>query len=174
LLDHPPRESERRSWVWVFICIGLIYATIPLARLLVGMVDEQFGREIFLYACLLLFTLGGAFGLRNLRHRQLPTGAYLCLIGVLFIFAVTIYQLRAIPEEALHVAQYALLAGLVYRAFAHRVRDHTIFPLALLLTSMVGMVDEYFQWVVPSRYFDLTDIGLNAFAGLIAMIGLAA
>ena len=53
------------------------------------------------------------------------------------------------------------------------MRDYTIYPLAILLTAMVGMVDEYIQWVVPSRYYDLSDIKINVFAGLLAQVGLA-
>lgn len=174
MLDRPPTESARRSWAWVILCIGLIYATIPLARWLVETVNERIGREIFLYSCLLLFGLGGFYAWRNLRHRQLPRSAYLWLIAVLVVIAVTIFRLRAIPEEALHLVQYALLGVLVYRALSHRIRNYTIYPLSLLLTAMVGMVDEYIQWVVPSRHFDLRDIAINAFAGLLAQVGLVA
>lgn len=156
------------------LCIGLIYATIPLARMMVKSVDEKFGRDILLYACVLLVVLGGVMCWRNLRHRQLQRGAYLWLIAVLAVFVVTLYRLRGIPEEALHVAQYALLGVLAYRALCHRVRDYSIYPLGLMLTSMVGMVDEYIQWMVPSRYFDLRDIAINSFSGLLAQLALAA
>jgi hypothetical protein len=152
----------------------VIYATIPLARAVVEILDQQFGREIIWHACLLLFVLGGGIAWHGLRHRRLPRDAYLWQILVLGIFAVTIYRLRGIPEEALHVSEYALLGVLVYRAFSHRLRDYTIYPLGVLLTAMVGIVDEYIQWVVPERYFDLTDIRINFFAGLLAQVGLVA
>ena len=118
--------------------------------------------------------LGAIAAWRNLRRRELTPSAYWCLLAVVCVFAFTLYQLRSIPEEALHVAQYALLGVLVYRALSHRVRDYSIYPLGLLFTSMVGMVDEYIQWMVPSRYFDLRDIGINSFSGLLAQLGLVA
>ena len=173
MLDSVPQESEWRSWTWVLLCIGLIYATIPLARMLVESIDEQFGRDFFLYACVVLAALVGNACWRNLRLRQLSWSAHLWLLAVLGVFAFALYQLRSIPEEALHLAQYALLGVLAYRALSHGVHDYSIYPLGFLLTSMVGMVDEYIQWTVPSRYFDLRDIAINAFSGLLAQVGLA-
>ena len=172
MLDSPPCEPEWRSWVWVCLAVGVIYATIPLTRALVEMVDRQLGREVFLYLCLALFAVGGSSAWRNMRQRHLPRAAYLSLLAVMAVFTITIYRLREIPEEALHLVQYGLLAILGYRALVHRVRDYTIYPLALLLTAVVGMVDEYIQWVVPSRYYDLSDIKINVFAGLLAQVGL--
>ena len=173
MLDSPPGEPRWRSWTWVVLWILVIYATIPLARRLVASVDNQFGREVFLYLCLLPFAYVGFVAWRSLRSRQPSRSAYLCLLSVLLAFAFGIYQLRDIPEEALHVVQYALLSLLFYRALSHRLRDYTIFPLAVIATGMVGIVDEYVQWVVPDRYYDVADIRINFFAGLLCQVGLA-
>ncbi len=174
MLDNPPRESELRSWTWVALGVVVIYATIPVARGLREVVDRSLGREIFIYGCLLVLLVCAVFAWRNLRHRSLGRGAAVSLALVLILFAGTIYYLRAIPEEALHVALYGVLGLLVYRALTHRVRDYSIYALGALLTGIVGMIDEYIQWVVPSRYFDIDDIELNFFAGLLAQVGLAA
>ena len=173
MFDKPPTEAQWQSWAWVVLWIGVIYATIPLARGLVEIVDRQLGREVFLYLCLVPAVLAGIAAWRSLRQRQLATGAYLCLAAVVLAFAVGIYLLRDIPEEALHLVQYALLGLLFYRALTHRLRDYSIYPLAVLLTAMVGIVDEYIQWVVPTRYYDLADIRINLIAGLLGQVGLA-
>ncbi len=174
MLDNPPRESESRSWTWVVLGVVVIYATIPVARALRELVDRSLGREIFVHLCLLLVAVAAVFAWRSLRRRRLGRGAGLSLVLVLILFAGLIFYLRAIPEEALHVAEYGVLSLLIYRALTHRVRDYSIYPLSALLTGMVGVIDEYVQWVVPSRYFDVDDIELNFVAGLLAQIGLAA
>ena len=137
-----------------------------------SVVNERVGREIFLYLCLALFAVGLVYAWRSLRRRQLPRSAQVCLLLVGGIFAGSIYYLREIPEEALHLVQYALLSLLFYRALTHRVRDYAIFPIAALGTAMVGMLDEYIQWVVPTRYYDLADIRINFFAGVLAQVGI--
>jgi len=173
LFDSLPRESELRSWTWVGLGIAVIYTTIPLARALQRLVNEYFGRELFLYVCLLALAIGARLAWRSLRQRRMQRSAYWWL-GLVFSLLVTIvYKLRAIPEEALHVVQYSALGVLIYRAFAHRAHDYTIYPLAALATGVVGVVDEYIQWVVPARYFDTRDIYINFFSGVLAQAGIA-
>jgi len=173
LLDSPPRESESRSWTWVGLGIAVIYATIPLARALQRLVSEHFGREFFLYVCLLALAIGARLTWRSLRHRRMQRSAYWWLGLVFCVLGMIVFQLRKIPEEALHVVQYSALGVLIYRALAHRAHDYTIFPLAALATGIVGVVDEYIQWVVPARYFDTRDIYINFFSGVLAQVGIA-
>lgn len=173
MLDSAPAESELRSWIWVGLAVLVIFATIPLARELRDAVDATVGREVFLYLGLVLAAAVALVAFSSLRRRALPPDAYYALGLVLLALVAMIYRLRDIPEEALHVAEYALLGLLVYRALTHRIRDYSIYPVACLLVAMIGVVDEYIQWVVPSRYYDLRDILVNAAAGALSQIGVA-
>jgi hypothetical protein len=83
---------------------------------------------------------------------------------------VYIYQLRDIPEEAIHVAEYGVIGILVYRALSHRTRDFSIYIMAALIVGMIGVLDEYIQWIAPSRVFDLRDIRTNFVAGSLGQI----
>lgn len=173
MLDSAPKESEPRSWAYVGLGVLVIYATIPLARGLRDAVDASVGREFFLYPVLLLAAGFALLAFINLRRRALPPDAFYALGLVVLALLALIYRLRDIPEEALHVAEYALLGLLVYRALVHRIRDYSIYPVACLVVGMIGIVDEYIQWVVPSRYYDVGDILVNAGAGALAQIGIA-
>ena len=173
MLDNPPAESEFRSWTYVVAAALLIYATIPLARTLRDLIDTAIGREFFLYLGLVLALGVAVVAFANLRRRGMPPGAYAVLGLVLLLLATMIYRLREIPEEAMHVAEYALLGLLVYRALVHRVRDSSVYLLAALVVGMIGTLDEYIQWVVPSRFYELRDIMINFSSGLLAQVAIA-
>ena len=172
MLDAPPREPEKQSWIYVAIGVLVIYCTIPVARTLRETIDAQVGREVFLYLTALLAVIGGIIAYKNLRQRKLPLGAYLWLFGILALFGFSIYQLRAIPEEAIHLAEYGVLSLLVYRALTQRMHDYGIYVAVTLIVGIIGMLDEYIQWVVPTRLFDLRDIYTNLVAGGLAQIAI--
>jgi hypothetical protein len=124
----------------------IIYCTIPVARAFRELIAEQIGLEFFLYLTAILTAIAGAVAFINLRKRKLPTNAYLWLFGIVAAFMGYIYQLRDIPEEAIHVAEYGVIGILVYRALSHRTRDFSIYIMAALIVGMIGVLDEYIQW----------------------------
>lgn len=172
MLDAPPQESEKRSWLYVAGGILLIYLTIPIARALRETVDSQIGREAFLYLAAILGLFVAWAAIKNLSRRHQPASAYVCLFGVFAFLGWKLYELRGIPEEALHLAEYGLLSVLVYRALVHRIRDYSIYFAATIVVAVVGIVDEYIQWLVPSRYFDWRDITTNFLAGSMAQLAI--
>ncbi len=174
MLDAPPAESRTKSWIWVALAVLIVFSTIPLASALREAVDASVGRDLFLYLVAVLVLIGAVYAFGNLRRRALPRGAYFWLFLVFVLFGIAIYRLRDIPEEAVHVAEYGLLGLLVYRALAHDLRDYAIYPAAAIIVGIIGTVDEYIQWVVPSRYFDLRDILTNFVAGCLAQVAIFA
>lgn len=174
MLDAPPKESEALSWIYVVAGALIVYCTIPVARTLREVVRENIGLKYFLYVTVVLVILAGFVAFRNLHKRGLPLSAKFSLITIVAVFIIYIYELRDIPEEAIHVAEYGILGLLVYRAFTHRIRDFSIYIVATLLVGMIGIADEYIQWLIPSRYFDLRDIRTNFIAGALAQLAIVA
>lgn len=173
MLDAPPSEPEWRSWLYVAVWSLVIFFTIPFARAFREAVADRIGLEFFVYATVLIALVGGAVAFANLRKRHLPTSAYVWLFGVTATFITYAYYLRDIPEEAIHVAEYGALGFLVFRALVHRIHDYSIYVVATLVVGIIGMVDEYIQWAVPSRFFDLRDIRTNLVAGALAQVAIA-
>jgi len=174
VLDTAPTEPEWKSWCYVAIGTLAIYCTIPVARALRELVAEQIGLDFFLYLTVALALTAGMLAFRNLRNRELPTNAYIFLFAIIAAFMAYIYQLRDIPEEAIHVAEYGAISILVYRALAHRTRDFSIYIMASLIVGMIGVLDEYIQWIEPSRVFDLRDIRTNFIAGALGQLAIVA
>lgn len=174
MLDTSPKEPEWRSWLYAAIWSLVIFCTIPIARAFQNIIKDHLSREFFLYTTLAGAVAAGALGVTNLRRRTLPLGAYWWLLGTLTTFIGYAYYLRDIPIEAVHVLEYGILGLLVYRALVHRVQDYSVYVMATLIVGLVGVIDEYIQWLIPLRVFDLRDIRTNLLAGGLAQIGLAA
>ena len=174
MLDAPPKEPERRSWLYVILWSLVIFCTIPFARAFRNVVRDSIGIEVFLYATVAGILLLGVAAYSSLRQRRLPFNAYLWLFGIIGAFIGYAYYLRDIPEEAIHVLEYGILGLLVYRALTHRVQDISIYLMATLVVGFIGVLDEYVQWVIPTRVFDLRDIRTNLLAGGLSQVAIAA
>ena len=65
--------------------------------------------------------------------------------------------------ERFHFVQYGIVAILYYRAFVHLGAPASI-VLALLSGTLVGILDEWVQWLVPSRVGVVQDVLLDVIA----------
>jgi len=174
VLDTPPKEPEWRSWLYAAIWSCVIFCTIPFARAFWDIIITHIGHDFFLFATVAGAIAAGILAFTNLRRRSLPLSAYGWLLGILTAFIGYAYYLRNIPVEPIHVLEYGILGLLVYRALVHRIRDYSVYVFAMLIVGLAGVFDEYIQWVIPSRVFDLQDIRTNIIAGGLAQIGIAA
>lgn len=170
MLDSPPKEYEQASWTLVGAGAALIYLTVPVARELRNWIDTEIGSWSFLVFTSGSIAIAMIFAARSLLLRSLPLSAWAFLFVALGIFSFYIYQLKDIPEEAIHIFQYSVLSILVYRALTHRFRDYNIYIAASLVVAMFGILDEYIQWLVPDRVFDLRDIRINFVSGVLTQL----
>ncbi len=84
---RPPAQREWVSWLSVVLWSLLIFATIPLARAIEGVVVGAWGQQAFLYAVLIAIGLaaGATFlQLRRMGPISLLRGAL--LVGVALVF----------------------------------------------------------------------------------------
>ncbi|NOZ69024.1 MAG: VanZ family protein [Deferribacteres bacterium] len=165
------REPDRwclRSWLWVFLCAAAIFATVPVARRIQGFVYNSVGREFFTYAVLSVIIAGLAavlyFLAFRLRVRSISQYAWLFTGAGLYVYFTI--QLRQHPEEAVHFLEYGALAYFLFRALSCRIRDRTIYMTVVLAVLFVGTLDEFIQWLIPKRYWDYRDVGINTLAGV--------
>jgi VanZ family protein len=73
--------------------------------------------------------------------------------------------------RVLHISEYAVLALLTARAmFQHENVTLANLVLVLGLTELYALSDEIHQLFVPGRSFQLMDLGLDLFGGVIGLI----
>jgi len=161
----PPRKALF-AWLWVALCTLSIFLVVPLARTIQKFVSARWGRAFFGYGvlaatavafCILIFILVFRLKVRSASN-------YLWLTAVAALYVHFTLQLWRAPEEAVHFLEYGLLGFFLFRALSLTIRDESIYPTAFLIGSLIGIFDEVLQWMMPGRYWDFRDAGLNALA----------
>lgn len=172
--NPPPRGREARAWLAAGAWLLSIYLAIPLARTVQTTVRDRGGAMLFVWITLLAgAAAAGAVVRAWFRKQWTPTpGQILALVVVFGAFAAGAWSLRANPEEAIHFVQYGGLGLLLFRALGFRLADPSIYVAGALLGTAAGTADELIQWLVPNRYFDYRDVGINALAGVLAQAAL--
>jgi hypothetical protein len=162
------------AWLWVALCTLAIFLVVPLARTIQSFVQDRWGRSLFGY--IVLVVAGGTYLiLIYFLHFRLKTRSpsnYIWLTIIAGFYVYFTLQLWKVPVEAIHFLEYGLLGFLLFRAFRFAIKDKSIYLSAFLFGSLVGIFDEILQWMVPLRYWDIRDVGLNSLSAALFQIAL--
>ena len=152
------------SWLLVFLCASSIFFLVPLARTISNFVKTNWNISLFGYSVLIVVFFVFLLSLYFLWYRLSirAVSQYLWLAAVALVYVFFTLKLWRRPEEAIHFLEYGLLGFLLFKAFRHHIHDKSVYFAAFLLGAMIGLFDEILQWMVPLRYWDLRDVGLNA------------
>ena len=119
-----------------------------------------------------------AVGVARIRTRRAARYGALALSALLLVFYVERFRTGNNEVDAVqlfHFVEYGLITFLFCRAFAGSA-DAAALVLPLLCGLLVGTLEEWLQWFVPSRTGDIGDVVLNLWAvvcGLVFSLGLA-
>lgn len=160
---------ERRLWTWTLAVVVTIYATLGLARTLAAALgDSYLGAGLFIVSCLLVLA---TIVTQGLKTRPSSAEIYVAL-GVAAVY-ILVFVRMTIPTERSHLIEYGVVAVFTYEALMERANQGRRVPvpalLAVLLTSLVGVIDECIQALLPSREFDPRDILFNVLAAVMAV-----
>jgi len=162
------------SWLWVVLCTLAIFLVVPTARAIQSFVSTRWGRSLFGYSVLII-TISAFIILVYVlffRFKIRSPSNYIWLIIVVSLYVYFTLKLWHTPEEAIHFLEYGLLGFFLFRALSFTIKDKTIYLTAILIGSLVGTFDEILQWLMPFRYWDLRDVGLNAFSVVLFQVAL--
>lgn len=167
-------KRERRLWILTLVVVATIYSTLGLARTLAGELrDRNMLDNAFVIGFFLLIAAVVIQGLRK-KPGGLEIGVWIG-IGAVYLMAVV---RMGLPEERTHLFEYSLVALLIYQALMERRSNggRVRFPAAaaVVATALLGWIDEGIQALMPSRVYDIVDVGFNALAGLMAVLGILA
>lgn len=130
-------------------------------------VDIDTGRNVVVYfvafVLFLIFVIMIVYFIRSRRHRTMYN--YLSLGIIAVVYGYFLHGMLEIPIEAIHFLEYGFLSVLVYFAFKNHLADALIFFVSSALITMIGIGDEFFQWLLPNRSWDFRDVGFNALSG---------
>jgi VanZ family protein len=173
--EWPAMKPAQRDAGWVGIAVLVIWLTIPFARRIQRLFESAFGEHAYAVAAVLgavfLIIIVLSYLLRRRKRRVLRRVAWLALLLVASALVLR-HQLQT-PAEAIHFFEYGILALLLFRALRHHMPDRMIYPVALVLLTLLAALDEMIQWALPGRYWDYRDVRLNVLAGAIVLFFIA-
>ena len=161
--------SSTGRWMAFALWAAVVFAATPFANEIQTRISDLLGPgglRLTLSVLLLASTIGlavwlvrGRGGLRRLAW----------LLG-LVLAALTLTWRLSVEAEPAHLALYSILGALAFWALSSHHRDAGVYPAAAALTAIAGTVDEVLQWLLPSRFWDLGDVGLNVAAGVMVQL----
>lgn len=163
-------ERERRLWGFALAVVVAIYSTLGLAATLAEEVRSRARIDVvFVVGFLLVLATIASEGLR-----RRPRGIEIVVVLGIAAVCLMIFVRMAIPvAERTHLIEYGVLSIFIYEALAERARSggrvYVPAVLAILLTTTLGIIDEYIQLLLPHRIFDPRDILFNFLAGFMAI-----
>jgi VanZ family protein len=133
------------------------------------LVYASIGKEYFTFAVLFVVISGLLATLYFLifKFRVKNVSQYIWLVISCSIYIYFTFQLKKHPEEAVHLIEYSLLTYFIFKALSYRIRDWTVYITPILLVAFAGTIDEFIQWLLPSRVWDYKDIRLNTLSAAI-------
>ncbi len=166
-------SSKRERWLWLLtlVVVTAIYATLGRVQQLLGLIeDERLIGAAFWLGLLLVGTAVLTQGL-SVRPHGLEIGVFLGIAGA---YLIVFLRLTILAERS-HLIEYSVVALLIHEALKERAAQGRHVPkptlLALIITILLGWIDEGIQAILPNRVYDLRDVGFNALAALLAIGG---
>jgi len=151
-----------------------IYSTLGLAGTLSDVLrDRGMFDSFFILGFFLLLAVVAIQGLTT-RPGIAEVGVFVGIVAVYFM----VFARMGIPEERTHLFEYSLVAILIYQALVERRKNgrniSVPWLIAIAATALLGWIDEGIQPSLPNRVYDIRDVGFNALAGLMAILGTVA
>ena len=103
------------------------------------------------------------------RYAEHRIRAFLILTFYTVVYAVIILYVRGFDKKA-HLIEYGILTYLIHDLVRDRFPGRGGYLLSFIAVSMIGLVDELLQTLVPQRSFDLGDIGSNMLAAFLMLV----
>lgn len=173
---------EKRLWLQVAFVQIVIYASLAYVRTPTTWLRE---RNLLRLTVGSLFLLAVVLIVRQVSRRRPGIGELVTLAAFGVIYLVVLLGMR-IVEERVHFLEYGLIGGLAYSALWERrtnlIREGkrllalTRVPAvaAMVITGLLGWGDEGIQAILPERYYELRDVGINVVAGMLVVSAMVA
>ncbi len=152
-----------RYWALSLSWMVLIYSTLYIVRPICEFLKSNtpFGFIVSVSAAsILIFIAVSAIK----KSKKVSSVVLLSLIIMTYVMMMCIIKH---PEEKIHLAEYGILAYLLFMAIKQYHAAGKAYFLSFMLTSLFGWLDEVIQHFLPNRYYQNSDVLLNVFsAGL--------
>ena len=167
-------RRERRLWTWTLIVVAVLYSTLGVTPMVAASpLFRNLNAALFLLGMMLV---GATIISRGLKIRL--TGLNLGIVlGVAAAYVLVFVRFTS-TEERSHLIEYGVVAAFIHEALEERAKQGRLVPfrsvLAVAVTALIGVLDEFIQYFIPNRVFDPVDIIFNTMAAVLAVAAIAA
>ncbi len=163
-------DRERNLWLSALVVMVAIYATLGPARSIVDALRERNLLRVSFALLVVIVVIVFAWQWLKSRPGWSEIGV---AIGIALAYWGTFLRMGN-PAERTHLIEYGIVAVLIHMALIERGRNGRPVSrpaaLTVVVTALLGLLDEGIQAVLPSRVFDWIDVLFNAFAGFIVIV----
>lgn len=156
--------TRRFYWTAAILWVVLIYSTLYIVRPICDFLTKHTPLSL-LINLLIIGVLAFIFFFKIMR---LGLRSVLLFLLIAAIYGIGLFLLE-LPAERVHFLEYGFLAFLLYRAFRFDHARMKSFWFSFLLCTLIGFGDEGIQELLPNRYYELRDVGLNAVSSLLGL-----
>ena len=161
-------RRERRLWLWTLIAVATIYFTLGLTRRVAwALRDNDLLTITFVAGMVLVAATVAAHAVR----RRAGQAEIIVWFGIAAVY-VMLFARIGLVEERTHLIEYGVVAVFVFEALSERFGSNPrrAAVLAVVVTSLIGWLDEGIQAILPNRVYDIRDVGFNAGAAVVAVL----
>ncbi len=160
-----------KRWNYVVLYVGVIYLTSYLVPFVTAALSQLGLAWVIRYCPVIAIVIAVGFaGYRLLRvpsRRSVPVLFFLGALGA--GYGLFIHLLSDFPVERIHLLEYGVLSWLLLRVLETRYGPVRTTAYVISLVFIVGLMDELLQGLLPNRYYDARDVGINLCSGVLGL-----
>lgn len=162
-------DRERRLFFGLVAVLVGIYATLGKAPALAAVLRERndLTGVLFFVLFVAIMVVAVLFIKKRPGRAEIAVG-----VGILVTYLMAWLRIGAL-EERTHLFEYSLVAALVHEVLVERQENGRHVPavpmLALVISVLLGWLDEGIQAILPNRVYDFRDVVFNSVAAVIVI-----
>ncbi len=150
------RISKTTIFIGLFIVVSAAFT-----RQLTDFLKTHIGETGFIILIGLIMAGAGLAFLIFIIRNNLGLVKALATVLISILGLALAWQMR-IPVERIHILEYGILGWFAGRDLIEKNRKIRGIILACLFATIMGVLDEAFQAILPYRFWELRDIGFNS------------
>ena len=159
---------EKRLWFYVLLVWLAILTSLIFGFPLLQEIGTQNMEALIFILCMIII---GITVILHAFRRSNSKNEVITILGILAVFMMLFLRLGL--AERSHLIEFSVLTVFIHRALLERYQEKyknfRIAIMALVVSFLIGVLDECVQVFIPNRVFDMADFLFNGLAAGMAV-----
>lgn len=158
--------ERKRNVFYLSLYVFFIYASLPFAPAVWRFIAWKLGKgaSSIPFVLLSIVILSVFLYIFRFKKRSFPSYCAVAATGLLYFIGMLHVEL---PAEKLHFLEYAGVGYFSYRVYRDMKKRYMA---AILTVVVISLFDEAIQYLLPNRVFEIRDIAVNIFGGILGLV----